>query len=87
MTDPRESVQRHDPNRFTPDLGEPDRADGEQRNDAEGMAADAEKLPPADPGDLPPVGDEVGPDADELDADNAVEQDTIDTLDPENPPA
>ena len=25
--------------------------------------------------------------ADELDADNAVEQDTIETLDPENPPA
>jgi hypothetical protein len=41
--------------------------------------SDAEKLPP--------VGDEVGPDADELEADNAVEQDTIETLDPENPPA
>jgi hypothetical protein len=39
-----------------------------------------EKLPPAG-------GEDLGPDADELDADNAVEQDTIETLDPENPPA
>ncbi|RXZ73052.1 hypothetical protein [Agromyces albus] len=31
--------------------------------------------------------EELGPDANELDADNEVEQDTIDTLDPENPPA
>lgn len=79
MTDPRESTQRHDANRFTPDLGEPDRAAGRQRNDADGIAADAEKLPP--------VGDEPGPDADELDADNAVEEDMIETLDPENPPS
>jgi hypothetical protein len=31
--------------------------------------------------------DEPGPDADRLDADNPVEEDTIETLDPENPPA
>jgi hypothetical protein len=31
--------------------------------------------------------DEPGPDADQLDADNAVEEDTVETLDPENPPA
>lgn len=79
MTDPRETTQRHDANRFTPDLGEPDRADGRQRDDADGIAADAEELPP--------VGDKPGPDADELDADNAVEEDMIETLDPENPPA
>lgn len=80
MTDPRESTQRHDANRFTPDLGEPDRADGEQRNDADGLAADAEELPPAE-------GEDLGRDANEFDADNPVEQDTVETLDPENPPA
>ena len=42
--------------------------------------ADAERLPPAG-------GEDLGPDADELAADNAVEEDTIKTLDPENPPA
>lgn len=31
--------------------------------------------------------EELGADANELDADNEVEQDSIDTLDPENPPA
>lgn len=41
----------------------------------------------SDAGKLPPVGDEPGPDADELDGDNAVEEDMIETLDPENPPA
>jgi hypothetical protein len=40
------------------------------------------------PEKLPPTGGEdLGPDADELAADNPVEQDTIETLDPENPPA
>lgn len=63
-----------------PDLGVPDRADGEQRNDADGLAADAEELPPAE-------GEELGPAANELEADNPVEQDTIETLDPQNPPA
>ena len=38
------------------------------------------KLPPAE-------GDDLGSDANELDADNLVEQDSIETLDPENPPA
>ena len=28
-----------------------------------------------------------GPDADQLDADNAVEADSVETLDPDNPPA
>jgi hypothetical protein len=80
MTDPRESTERHDPNRFTPDLGEPDRGDGTQRNEADRLEADAEKRPPAE-------GDDLGSDANELDADNPVEQDSIETLDPENPPA
>lgn len=31
--------------------------------------------------------EELGADANELDADNEVEQDSIETLDPENPPA
>lgn len=79
MTDPRETTQRHDPNEHTPDLGEPDKARGEQRNDADDIMYDEE--------DVAEGGDDLGPDANELDADNAVEQDTIDTLDPENPPA
>jgi hypothetical protein len=43
-------------------------------------STDAEELPPAE-------GEELGSDANELEADNPVEQDTIETLDPENPPA
>jgi hypothetical protein len=35
--------------------------------------------------DVPPGGDDTT--ADQLDADNAVEQDTIASLDPEDPPA
>ena len=42
---------------------------------------------PERPDTVPAEGDELGPDANELDADNAVEADTIETLDPENPPA
>jgi hypothetical protein len=36
---------------------------------------------------VPAEGDDLGPDANELDADNAVEADMIETVDPENPPA
>ncbi len=79
MTDPRETTQRHDPNEHTPDLGESDTARGEQRNDADDIMYDEEHVAEG--------GDDLGPDANELDADNAVEQDMIDTLDPENPPA
>ena len=71
MTDPRDLAQRHDPDRYTPDVGGP-ADEGEPRNDADDVVAQ---------------GDDFGPDADELDADNAVEADTIETLDPENPPA
>ncbi|HEU0182753.1 MAG TPA: hypothetical protein VFR16_11235 [Agromyces mariniharenae] len=31
--------------------------------------------------------EQPGPDADQLDADNAVEADSVETLDPDNPPA
>ena len=48
------------------------RTEGEPRNDADDVVA---------------VGDEVGPDANELDADNAVEEETIETVDPDNAPA
>jgi hypothetical protein len=51
-----------------------------QRHDADDLAADAEELPPAE-------GEELGSDVNELEADNPVEQDTIETLNPENPPA
>ena len=40
-----------------------------------------------DPRDDDRDDDEPGPDADQLDADNPVEEDTLETLDPENPPA
>ena len=79
MTDPRETTQRHDANENTPDLGTPDRATGEQRNDADEIMYDRE--------DVAEGGEDLGADADELDADIAVEEDTIETLDPENPPA
>ena len=39
------------------------------------------------PDGVPAEGDDLGPDANELDADNAVEADMIETVDPENPPA
>lgn len=79
MTDPRETTQRHDPDEHTPDLGEPDEARGEQRNAADAVMYDGQ--------DVAEGGGDLGPDANELDADNAVEQDTIETLDPDNPPA
>jgi len=80
MTDPRDHAQRHDATEHTPDTGQPEDTTTGQRN-----SADELRSARTDDG----VGaDEVpGPDADELDADNAVEQDTIETLDPENPPA
>jgi hypothetical protein len=80
MTDPREFTERHDANRFTPDVGEAERADGEQRNDAEELRRDADEVGPD--GEV-----EQGPDTNELDADNAVEQDSIETVDPDNAPA
>ena len=39
------------------------------------------------PDDVPAEGDDLGPDANERDADNAVEADMIETVEPENPPA
>ena len=71
MTDPRDHAQRHDAGGDTPDVGRRE-TEGEPRNDADDVVA---------------VGDEVGPDADELDADNAVEAETIETVDPDNAPA
>ncbi len=50
------------------------------RNDAEKPGRDAH--------DVHPDGEvEQGPDTNDLDADNAVEQDSIETVDPDNPPA
>lgn len=42
---------------------------------------------PERPDGVPAEGDDLGADANELDADNAVEADMIETVDPENPPA
>jgi hypothetical protein len=52
-----------------------------RRPDQDGTAG------PERPGGVPAEGDDLGPDANELDADNAVEADMIETVDPENPPA
>jgi hypothetical protein len=71
MTDPRDHAQRHDADRYTPDVGQRE-TEGEPRNDADDLVA---------------KGDDLGPDANELDADNAVEADMIETVDPQNPPA
>ena len=79
MTDPRDHAQRHDANEYTPDTGQPEDTETGQRNAADDVMYSRE--------DLVAEGDEPGPDADELDADNPVEKDTIETLDPENPPA
>ena len=42
---------------------------------------------PERPDGVPAEGDDLGADANELDADNAVEADMIETVDPGNPPA
>jgi len=72
MTDPRDHAQRHGPTEDTPDVGRPDDTEVGQRNAADDLMGD---------------GGDPGPDADELDADNAGEEDSIESLDPENPPA
>ena len=72
MTDPRDHAQRRDASERTPDVGRPEETPTEPRNDADDLVSD---------------GDDLGPDANELDADNAVEADMIETVDPENPPA
>ena len=70
MTDPRDHAQRHDAGRFTPDVGQ-DETEGELRNDADEIMYD---------------GDDLGPDANELDADNAVEAETVEAVEPGNAP-
>ncbi len=79
MTDPRDHAQRHGPTERTPDTGRPEDTETGQRNAADDVMTSREDLAAGD--------DEPGPDADRLDADNPVEEDTIETLDPENPPA
>jgi len=67
-----------------------DPRDHAQRHDADtpdGVRRETEGEPRNDADDVVPVGEEVGPDADELDADNAVEAETIETVDPDNAPA
>jgi hypothetical protein len=80
MTDPRDHAQRHDASEHTPDVGRPEDTGTGQRNAADDVMYDREELRAE--GDEDP-----GPDADQLDADNPVEQDTIETVDPGNPPA
>ena len=76
MTDPREPMERLDPVPGTPRLGGPD---AEQHNAADDFET-AEK-------DAAEGDDQVGDDANDLDADNPVEEDTLETVDPDNAPA
>ncbi|MFD4422143.1 hypothetical protein ACFWN7_11650 [Agromyces sp. NPDC058484] len=71
MTDPRDHAQRHEARPGTPGTVGPERTEGEPRNDADELTPDGEV--------------EKGPDANDLDADIAVEEDTIKTVDPDNP--
>ena len=61
--------------------------DTENKDTTTGQRNSADELRSARTDDGVGADEVPGPDADELDADNAVEQDTIETLDPENPPA
>ena len=65
---------------------DPDTADREAA-DAEQAAAGGVGDTGAAPGPGGRADTDPGPDANDLQADNAVEQETIETLDPENPPA
>ena len=72
MSDPRDHAQRHGPTEHTPEAGTPEETPVEPRNDADDIMYD---------------GDDLGPDANVLDADNPVEADSIESMDPDNPPA
>ena len=65
---------------------DPDTADREAA-DAERTAAGGVGDTGAEPGPGGRADTDPGPDANDLEADNAVEQETIETLDPKNPPA
>lgn len=73
MTDPRDTTQRHDP-RGVVDTGTHD-LDADERTAADEMESAEQDA--ASPGEDP----------NDLEADNAVEADSLETLDPENPPA
>lgn len=75
MTDPRETTQRHDRRAGTPDVGGP----AAKQDDAASEFETAEER--AAQGDRP------GEDANDLEADNPVEEDTLETVDPDNAPA
>jgi hypothetical protein len=62
---------------------------GRPRVDAGGIRIEEAAMsdPRDDADEIAAEGDDLGPDANQLDADNAVEEDTIESLDPENPPA
>lgn len=76
MTDPRETTQRHDPRNI--DSGVRDRA-GDERTAADDMETAEE--------DAAQDAASQGDDPNDLEADNAVEADSLETLDPDNPPA
>lgn len=76
MTDPREATQRHDPR--TTDSGVSGPSDDE-RTAADDMETAEE--------DAAQDAESQGDDPNDLEADNAVEADSLETLDPDNPPA
>jgi hypothetical protein len=79
MSDPRAPFQRHDPRDGTPGLGGPDAEQENAASDLEAAQERAAEQGGADAG--------AGADADELEADNPVEEDTLETIDPDNAPA
>lgn len=76
MTDPRETTQRHDPQNV--DSGVRDPADDERTAADEMETAEEDAAQDAA---------SQGDDPNDLEADNAVEADSLETLDPDNPPA
>jgi hypothetical protein len=76
MSDPREPIERRDPREGTPDVGGPA---GEQENAASDLQAAQEEA----------AQEEVTQEnaANDLDADIAIEEDTLKTVDPDNRPA
>ncbi|HEY9323897.1 MAG TPA: hypothetical protein VIP50_03115 [Agromyces sp.] len=76
MTDPRETTQRHDPRNV--DSGVRDLADDERTAADEMETAEEDAAQDAA---------SQGDDPNDLEADNAVEADSLETLDPDNPPA
>jgi hypothetical protein len=92
MTDPRDTTQRHDPRNVDSGVRGPaertaaDEMEIAEQDTAEMDLADLETVEEDAAQDAAARGDD-GDDANDLEADNAVEADSLETLDPDNAPA